>query len=158
MKTKKELLNTKYKLVRTGKIFVIDDVEELEHGNHKIHLTNENDPSDELKVYLDDLLDRRFFKSLSNPELKPILPMDDFMSNIMAEFVSEVCMRMERMYYVYEVREQQKAKFISDEHFFSPPKKGENYKLGNVLYKVVSVTHCYGDRQPGEIYLKRLKK
>ncbi|AZB02422.1 hypothetical protein EG359_22450 (plasmid) [Chryseobacterium joostei] len=157
MRTKKQLLNTKFKLVSTGKIFIINDVQELEHGNHKISLINENDTNDSLKIYLDDLLDRRFFKSLSNPGLPPIFPENQWKESLMAELVSEICMRMERMYYVYEVREGKKRKFISDEHFFSPPKKEENFKFGTTLYEVVSVTHVYGDREPGEIYLKKIK-
>lgn len=157
MRTKKELLGTKYKLRRTGKIYYIHHVREYEHGNHKIYLTNENNSDDELTVYLDDLFDVRFFRSLSEDGKREV-QVSGWQNDLLYEIASEVCSRLERMYYMYENKKDEEPIFISDEFFVTPPRQGENFQFGDKLFKVVSVTHNYAGNAPGEIYLKKIKK
>ncbi|AQX52430.1 hypothetical protein [Elizabethkingia anophelis] len=78
------------------------------------------------------------------------------------DIAREVCLRLEKEYYFYEVQSGEKDLFLGTDCLVSPPGKDEFYMFHGEkkveTFIVHNVAHSFANKQAGYIYLKRLEE
>lgn len=81
---------------------------------------------------------------------------------ILDEIASDVAYRLEKEFIFLDYEKSNdsddtfnKENYVASDCFITPPNKGDFYVVKNAIWQVVSVTHSFGSRNPGYIFLKK---
>jgi hypothetical protein len=72
---------------------------------------------------------------------------------LLDDAVSDICMRLERQFDIF-IKGKETNIFLIEDHFVTPPAKGEIYFFKEKHYRVLEIIHYYFAKEPSKILVE----